>query len=188
LPEYYFDIETYGRGVQPDPVNDKIITASYQRINIVTGEPIDDLVILREWGEGYSEERIVKEIYGTFFESRTMWSFVPVGFNLMFEWQFLDEKFKKYLHKKLDFKEFCVPQIDLKHVAVLLNKGYFKGCGLDTFTKKVSGVAVKEHYENRRYQEIEKYIELEAEEFLKFYKYVLASLSELGSKIRLQRG
>jgi len=187
MSDYYFDIETYGPGAIPNPATDKIIAAQYQQMDTRTGMSVGDLVILKEWDDGYSEKRIVSEIYAMLFENEWEWNFIPVGFNLWFEWRFLNEKFKKYLGKQLDIVRFCRPQIDLKHVALLMNQGQFKGCSLDAFTKKISGVMIKELYETKRYKEIEKYIELEAKEFLAFYKRALGNLSKLGAEMKFQR-
>jgi len=185
---YYFDIETHPHGDIPNPIKDEIITVQYQPIEVRTGKPLGDLIVIKDWDKGFSEKRIVAEAYELLFKDSNPWNFVPVGFNLWFEWRFLNEKFKKYLNKKLGLEKFCMPQIDLKHVAVLMNQGYFKGCGLDTFTNKIGGgIIIKELYENKKYQEIESYIRTEAEEFLKFYRKVLINLTKLGSKIRSHR-
>lgn len=187
MQAYYFDIETHPHGDKPNPIEDEIITIQYQPIEVRTGETLGDLVILKDWDAGFSEQRMVKEIYKKFFEDPIEWNFIPVGFNLRFEWRFLTEKFKKYLKKNLNLeKTFCRPQIDLKDVAVLMNQGYFKGCGLDTFTNKIGSGIIKELYKNKKYQEIEKYIRMEVEEFLKLYRKVLTNLSKFGLEIRSQ--
>ena len=49
MAEYYFDIETYSPREKPDPETDKIITIQFQRIDLKTGEPRGDLIILKEW-------------------------------------------------------------------------------------------------------------------------------------------
>lgn len=186
LSGYYFDIETHPYGRYPDPTKDEIITVQYQPFEIETGKTLGDLVILKDWDEGFSEMRIVKDTYKRFFEDSNVWGFIPVGFNLRFEWRFLTEKFKKYLKKNISSEEtFGRPQIDLKNVAVLMNRGYFKGSGLDTFTDKLGpGIMTKELYEEEEYGKLEEYIKVEAEEFLKFYRKVLGVLSKLGSDIR----
>ncbi len=46
MAEYYFDIETYSPRDKPNPETDKIITIQFQRIDLRTGKPKEDLVIL----------------------------------------------------------------------------------------------------------------------------------------------
>lgn len=186
--EYYFDIETHPHGDTPNPIKDEIITVQYQPIDVRTGKTLGDLVIIKDWDKGFSEKRIVAEAYNLLFEDSNPWNFIPVGFNLRFEWWFLTEKFKKYLGKKINPVEmFRRPQLDLKDVAILMNKGSFRGWGLDTFTNKHgSGKIIKELYEKKEYPKIEKYIRVETEEFLRIYREVLADLSKLGLKIRSQ--
>ena len=48
MAEYYFDIETYSPGEKPNPETDKIITIQFQRIDLRSGEPKEDLIILKE--------------------------------------------------------------------------------------------------------------------------------------------
>lgn len=54
MTEYYFDIETLGT----DPQQDKILAIQYRKLE--GGEPVDDLITLKEWES--SEGEIVKEI------------------------------------------------------------------------------------------------------------------------------
>ena len=49
MVEYYFDIETYSPGEKPNPETDKIITIQFQRMDLRTGKPREELVILKEW-------------------------------------------------------------------------------------------------------------------------------------------
>jgi len=136
MGEYYFDIETYSPGEKPSP-EDRIITIQFQRIDLKTGEPIGDLIILKEWES--SEEQIVTEFYNRFFrEGLSIWKFIPVGYNLNFDFECLICKFEKYLGIKLSSRDLHYerPHVDLKPMCVLLNEGEFKGLTLDKFTKK----------------------------------------------------
>ncbi|MBI4344832.1 MAG: hypothetical protein HY555_04520, partial [Euryarchaeota archaeon] len=45
MAEYYFDIETYSQKEKADPNVDKIITIQFQKIDLSTGKPMDDLKI-----------------------------------------------------------------------------------------------------------------------------------------------
>ena len=163
---HYFDIETYSPGDKPDPKTDKIISIQFQKIDLKTGKSLGKLQILKEWEE--SEEEIVREIHKWFFTRP--WQFIPIGFNLVFEWQFLEEKFKQY---KIDSKEiskfYTYPQIDLKSIAII-KKGSFFGASLSSISnKKDDGNVIKEFYENKEFDKIENYIKDEAKAFIECY-------------------
>lgn len=169
MARYYLDIETYSRGARPNPILDEVITIQYQQID-AHGEPIADLNILKAWES--SEETIIRDFYTRFIQNRKPWDFVPVGFNLNFEFDFFRFKFAKYLGTRISESEFhSMPHIDMKHLAVLLNKGEFKGSGLDHFSSKpCNGSVIKDYYKSRNYQAIEDYIKTEANSFLDFYR------------------
>lgn len=181
MAEYYFDIETYSPQDRPNPETDKIITIQFQRIDLKTGKPRENLVILKEWES--SEKQIVTEFFNRFFaEGLNIWNFVPVGYNLNFEWEFLISKFEKHLGKKLASKDlhYRIPHLDLKPIVVLLNDGNFVGAKLDNFTDKThDGKAIKNYYGNKQYGEIEKYIKNETESFLKFLQKINSNIRKL---------
>jgi len=169
----YFDIETYSPGNKPNSKTDKIISIQFQKIDIKTGKILGNLQILKEWES--SEEKIVKEIHKWFF-SRP-WQFIPIGFNLIFEWEFLQEKFKLYNLeiKNLDYF-FKYPQIDLKSYAVMKKGGFF-GASLSSISnKKDNGNVIKEYYENKEYNKIEEYIIDEAKSFIECYSELIEKL------------
>jgi len=61
------------------------------------------------------------------------------------------------------------PFLDLRTVAVIMNRGEFKGAGLDNITNKPHGGGnIPQWYEEKKYAEIESYIKKEAEEFSTF--------------------
>lgn len=181
MTEYYFDIETYSPGEKPNPETDKIITIQFQRIDLRTGEPKEELIILKEWES--SEKEIVTQLFNRFFrDGLIIWDFVPVGFNLNFEWEFLISKFEKYLGKRLTSKDlhYKIPHLDLKPIIVLLNDGNFVGAKLDRFSNKPhDGKKVKEWYEKKQYDKIEQYIRDETKAFLGFYKKIKRNIHKL---------
>ncbi|HWP31379.1 MAG TPA: hypothetical protein VNK96_06615 [Fimbriimonadales bacterium] len=181
MAEYYFDIETYSPGDKPNPVTDKIITIQFQRVDLRTGKPRENLVILKEWES--SEKQIVTEFFNKFFaDGLNVWDFVPVGYNLDFEWEFLISKFNKYLGKCLSSKDlhYKRPYLDLKPIVVLLNNGNFVGAKLTNFTDKAQdGKVIKNYYENKLYDEIEKYIKNETDSFLQFLQKIKSNIHKL---------
>ncbi|NYZ77655.1 hypothetical protein H0O02_05085 [Candidatus Micrarchaeota archaeon] len=172
MARYYLDIETHSRSSRPNPVLDEIITIQFQQIDAY-GEPVGGLQILKSWES--SEEQIVKQFYARFMQNRKPWDFIPVGFNLNFEFDFFRFKFAKYLGTRMSESDFHgMPYIDLKHLAVLLNNGEFKGSSLDKFSSKpCNGSVIKEYYENRNYAAIEDYIAVEAKSFIDFYRRII---------------
>jgi hypothetical protein len=173
LPEYYFDIETaplpqyrYLKGASFDPCKSKIITIQCQQLDSKTGLPLGELVILKEWNEGSSEEAIVGEFKKVFID-RGIWGFIPVGNNLVMECKFMKYKLKQYCGLE-GLKLGQRPMIDLKHVLVIANNGSFKG--YQRFLGK-SGLAqnITNWYYNRDWQMIEQYVGNEAEDFIHAY-------------------
>ncbi len=181
MGEYYFDIETYSPGERPNPDTDKIISIQYQRIDLKTGKPRSDLNILKEWES--SEEQIVTEFYNMFFrDGLSVWNFIPVGYSLVFEYEFLISKFEKYLNKKLTSRElhYSRPSLDLKPLVVLMNNSEFKGARLDKFTdKQYDGKKIRTMYENQEYEGIERYIQDEALSFLKLLQKIISNIKNL---------
>lgn len=181
MAEYYFDIETYSPGEKPNPEKDKIISIQFQRIDLRTGKPNGELVILKEWES--SEEEIVEKFYSRFFDDGlNIWDFVPIGVQLNFEWEFLISKFNKYLNKKLTSKDlhYSRPHVDIKPILVLLNNGNFKGAGLSSFTNKTErGNIIGEYYKSGQFDKIEDYIVNETESFLEFLQKIKSNINKL---------
>ena len=176
MASFYLDIETTGL----DPKTDKIITIQFQELDRYTGEAIGQLIILKEWES--SEKQIISE----FIEKSGIledydFSFVPVGYNLRFEHNFL--KFRSEINGLSSLDILNIPFIDLMAVGILLNDGQFKGSGLSNLTgKKGDGSQIPVFYQNKEYDKIIDYIKNETEEFIKFnvwlYKKMPALLPE----------
>jgi hypothetical protein len=182
LSEYYFDIETvpleeyrHQNGASFDPSHAKIISIQYQRLHPLTGQPLNDLQILKEWETGSSEKLIV-ELFKKLFVDGGIWQFIPVGNNLVFECRFLKHKLKQYCNVE-GLKLGHRPMIDLKHVMVIANngfKGYHRLLGK-------SGVAgnIEEWYYNRNWEAIEHYITNEAKDFVKAFALLKRELPKI---------
>lgn len=178
MPNYYLDIETTGL----DPKKDKIITIQFMQLDPITSKTIGELIILKEW------ESSEKNIIQMFIEQSKItdsypFSFVPMGYNLGFEHNFFIERCKFHGLDTIDI--FNRPFLDLKPFGVIMNRGQFKGSGLDKITgKSPSGHLVPQWYSERKYEEIIKYIKKEAEEFVKFSSWLYQNLPDLLIKFK----
>ena len=157
---YYLDIETTGL----DELHDKIITIQYMELERNTGKPVGPLKILKEWE---SDEKTILKKFIEDFVPLNQWAFIPIGFNLQFEHKFLWQRCISNGLQPVDILNG--PFLDLKTVAVLMNKGEFKGASLHKMTDKPHGGGnMPQLYDEKKYAEIESYIKKEADEFSKF--------------------
>lgn len=174
---YYLDIETTGL----DEVTNKIITIQYVELERGTGKPLDELTILKEWELG-EKEMLHRFIEDSPILNKYDFDFVPVGYNLGFEHKFLLSKSSKY-DDLFPISILSRPCIDLRSVGILMNKGEFKDSGLDKLTgKKHSGQPIIDWYNEKKYFEIENYIQNETVEFVKWYSWLHRELPQLRDK------
>ena len=159
---YYLDVETTGL----DPLQNKIITIQYMELERNTAKPISPLKILKEWES--DEKTILKKfISDSGIADSYKFSFVPIGFNLQFEHSFFWQRCISNGLKPVDV--LGRPFLDLKTVAVIMNRGEFKGASLHNITNKPHGGGnIPQWYKEKKYAEIESYIKNEAEEFSSF--------------------
>ena len=168
---YYLDIETTGL----DPLHSKIITIQYMELERNTAKPVGPLKILKEWE---SDEKTILKKFIEDFVPLNQWAFIPIGFNLQFEHKFLWQRCISNGLTPIDILNG--PFLDLKTVAVLMNKGEFKGASLHKMTNKPhSGAIVIQWYDEKKYAEIESYIKKEAEEFSNFCSGLYSKLPQL---------
>jgi DNA polymerase III epsilon subunit-like protein len=174
MTSYYLDIETTGL----DEVEHKIITIQYAELERGTGKIIGDLTILKEWELG-EKEMLRQFIEDSPITNKYSFDFVPVGYNLGFEHKFLLEKSSRY-DDLFPISILARPCIDLRTIGILMNKGEFKGSGLDKLTgKKHSGSPLIDWYHEKNYDEIENYIKQETQEFVKWYEWLHKAMPEL---------
>ena len=168
---YYLDIETTGL----DPLHSKIITIQYMELERNTGKPVGPLKILKEWE---SDEKTILKRFIEDFVPGNQWAFIPIGFNLQFEHKFL---WQRCISNKLQPVDILNgPFLDLKTVAVLMNKGEFKGASLHKMTNKPHGGGnIPQLYGEKKYAEIESYIEKEAEGFCDWCSLLYVKLPKL---------
>ncbi len=173
--QYYFDIETTGT----EPEKDKIITIQWQRLNESSGDPIGELQILKEWE---ASERAILTAVLPQIQCENCWDFIPIGKNLLFDFNFLDKRARKHGLNGFDLA-YCYshPHLDLKHVLVLINQGKFKGYDkvLDIGGHAVTNKSIPNLYERRMYQDIVEYIKRETELFLKGLKILKSEMPAL---------
>ena len=182
MATFYLDIETTGL----DPSKDKIITIQFLELDRYTGDVAGELVILKEW------ESSEKEIISQFIEKSNIlheydFSFVPIGYNLGFEHNFLKARSELNGLPSLDILH-C-PFIDLRAVGILMNYGQFKGSRLSDITgKKGTGILIPGWYSNKEYDKILDYIKNETEEFIKFNRWLYKRMPGLLDELRGHMG
>ncbi len=160
MGNFYFDIETTGL----NPKLDKIITIQYQELDRGTGRAIGELVILKEW------ESSEREILSNFINKSGIsedydFAFIPTGYNLGFEHNFLKERTALHSFNPIDILN--KPFLDLRAPGILMNKGEFKGSGLDKISgKKTDGKHIPLWYAKKEYSKIIEYVKDEAKSFI----------------------
>jgi DNA polymerase III alpha subunit (gram-positive type) len=178
MGNYYFDIETTGL----DPKKNKIITIQYQELDRNSGEAVGDLVILKEW-ELTERVMLEKFIADSKIASSYAFDFIPTGYNLVFEHNFLKERTAFHNLNQLDI--LSKPFIDLWGVGILMNKGQFKGSGLDKITgKETSGRNIPIWYQNKDFDKIIKYIQNETKSFIEFNAWLYKELPDCLGKFK----
>ena len=171
IMNYYLDIETTGL----DPLHAKIITIQYMELERNTAKPMSPLKILKEWE---SDEKTILTKFISDFVPESQWAFVPIGFNLQFEHSFFWQRCISNGLQPVDI--FNGPFLDLKTVAVLMNKGEFKGASLHKMTNKPHGGGnIPQLYGEKKYAEIESYIKNETDEFSNFCSRLYVEMPQL---------
>ena len=182
IMNYYLDIETTGL----DPLHAKIITIQYMELERNTAKPISPVKILKEWES--DEKTILKKfISDSGIADGYKFSFVPIGFNLQFEHSFFWQRCISNGLKPVGILDR--PFLDLKTVAVIMNRGEFKGASLHNITNKPHGGGnIPQLYDEKKYAEIESYIKTEAEEFSSFCSKLYKELPQLLNTMQFNKG
>ena len=171
---YYLDIETTGL----DELHSKIITIQYMELERNTAKPVGPLKILKEWE---SDEKTILKRFIDDFVPGNQWAFIPIGFNLQFEHKFLWQRCISNALQPVDILN-C-PFLDLKTVAVLMNKGEFKGASLHQMTNKPRGGGnIPQLYADKNFDEIEGYIKKETDEFVGLAQWLYREMPQMLEK------
>ncbi len=170
MANFYLDLETTGI----DPQGDQILTVQFQPLDRTTGRPTGPLRILKAW-ESSERQFLAQFIAECGLLDPYPFAFIPVGFNLMFEHNFL--KTRSVAHGLPEIDILARPFIDLKVVGVLMRQGEFKGTSLDTLTgKQGTGSRIAGWYAAHDFDAIVGYIEQEAREFISFHAWLCSRM------------
>lgn len=182
MANYYLDIETTGL----DPKHDRIITIQYQKLERGSARASGPLKILREWDSG--EARMLREfIEDSRITDSYPFAFVPVGYNLHFEHNFLSEKCRQHGLPRVDI--LGRPHLDLRVCGIIMNGGEFKDSGLDKLTRKPhDGSIIPAWYRDGKHEEIIDYVQKEAGEFVRFACWLHKELPDSLHRFRAQPG
>jgi hypothetical protein len=113
------------------------------------------------------DTRSEKEVISAFLEYASLdgiWNFIPVGFNLPFDWRVIlaRAKVNGLSVPPLEQMYSAKPSIDLKPIATIAYHFEFKGIGLDRITNKEgSGNDVIDLYAKKDFEGIRRYIDQE---------------------------
>jgi hypothetical protein len=173
MGNFYLDVET--TGLNPDV--DEILTIQFQELDRKTGNAIGELVILKAW-ESSEKEIIERFLTETSFLDAYDFSFIPVGYNLGFEHNFLKKRAEVHGLPEVDI--LGKPFIDLRVIGILMKGGEFKGSGLNKITgKERDGIMVPIWNKVGDYDKIVEYVEMETREFIKFNVWLYRRMPEL---------
>lgn len=178
MSNYYLDIETTGL----DEVQNEILTIQWCELERNTGRKIGEIQVLKSW------ESSEKDILEKFTDMVNLtdpypFSFIPIGYNLSFEHKFLS--YRSELHDTFPISIMSRPNIDLHQLAILMNRGEFKGTKLNDMTNKTSdGHVILQYITNKEYDKIEEYVKMEANEFIKFTQWAFQTVPILMPELK----
>lgn len=177
LAEYYFDTETTGFNFDKD----EIITIQWQRLSGFTGEPIDELNILKSWES--SEEEIIK----TFLPNLRCkpFDFIFIGKNLLFDFCLLNQRMKHYGLGELDFRWlYDRVWLEIKPILVVMNNGKFTDYDkVLPKTNPLTNDKIPQLHNDGKYPEIIQYIKDEAKDFVKAYQILKREMPSLAKHL-----
>ncbi|MFW9917028.1 MAG: hypothetical protein ACFFGZ_15585 [Candidatus Thorarchaeota archaeon] len=167
MAEFYLTFEKTGW----NPHEDRIIAISFHELEKETGGPVGELKILSEWTS--SEPAIISEFL-QILDLENPWNFIPISFDLRSDLRFLRIRALKLLGMSLslEFLYETIPVIDLLPVAVLMNKGRFKGTNLAWLLGYTDTARVNRLQSPDDYDRLIRHIHAKKDRFLQFYRYL----------------
>src|SRR3989338_2896323 len=109
----------------------------------------------------------------------------PIGNNFNFKHNFLLEKTKHYGLPPIDI--LSRPFIDLRSFTIIMNKGEFKGSGLDKITgKNLDGNKVPHWYYHQEFDTIEIYIKDKTHEFVKLTTWLYREMPKFLERFQIE--
>lgn len=182
MGNFYLDIETTGLEAKKE----KVITIQYQELDRFTAKPIGPLVILKEW-ESSERQILEKFIKDTRILDEYPFTFIPIGYNLNFEHNFLKERAHAHGLPELDI--LSKPSIDLRPFGIIMNRGEFRGSGLESITAKpMSGAKIPEWYGKKEYEKIVEYIKAEAAAFTELNEWLYTEMPKFLERFKAEKG
>ena len=183
MAEFYLTIEKTGR----NPHSDMIIAILFHELEKETGEPVGELKILSEWSS--SETAVISEFL-QILDLENPWSFIPVGFDLRSDLRFLRIRVLKLLGRSLslEFLYEAMPTIDLFPIAVLMNKGRFKGTSLAWVLSSIETAPVHHWLRSKDYERLIDHFHAKKDRFLQFYRYMRQELPFLWARFGSMSG
>ena len=173
---YYFDLETTGL----DPKNNKIISIQFMKLDDATGKKVDSLNVLKEWIA--DESTIITDFSKFILEKSSNPMFALVCYNFEFKMTFLNERCKKLELSPIELFTYTI--LDLRTIAVLMNKGNFKGTALTSMVEAPKGgKLVPILYNVKNFEELEKYIISKSDACLTFLSWAYATLPKLSNTL-----
>ena len=83
-------------------------------------------------------------------------------------------------------KLFDKPTVDLHSTGILLNRGQFKGSGLNMISgKEGNGLVIIDAYKEKNYAKIEAYIKQEAAEYNRLLVWLVANMPRVLGEFRV---
>src|SRR3989338_722092 len=181
MANFYFDIETTGL----NPKEHKIVGLAIQELDRSSGKPVGPLRVFREW------ELSEKEILEKFLEESKItggyeFAFVPFGYNMPFKSNFLKERLA--FHGLVAIDMLQRPFVDLRPFGIIMNKGEFKGSGLDKITgAKIEGAKTPKWYLDKEFGKIVRHLEAKAKAFVQLNSWLYSEMPKFLERFRKEK-
>jgi hypothetical protein len=170
LAEFYLNVERLGHNTSQD----KLLAIVVQELNSL-GQPAGEQKVLSEWERG--ESAMLSEFLDIL-DLRHPWGFIPVGFDLISAFEFLRRKAHQCLGQSFSLQLLYerLPTIDLLPLAVLMNKGRFRGTTFAWLVGTTDRAPLTLWYRHQQWHHIRDYLYWKQAYFLDFYAFLRREL------------